>query len=112
MKEDPAWMKRTKGEAEDIALNILNECLDDKDADFGKLARDFSDCYLTNGKQGDLGWIAKTKKEPGTANKVHTAQPPKGVDRNFEDIAFSLKEGEISDIIPTSMGIQLVQWLV
>ncbi len=61
-------------------------------ADFAELAKKNSDDPGSAPKGGDLGWVTKGQMVP-----------------NFEATAFSLKKGEISNVIKTEYGFHIVQ---
>ena len=61
-------------------------------ADFAELAKKNSEDPGSAPKGGDLGWISKGQMVP-----------------NFEATAFSLKKGEISNVIKTEYGFHIVQ---
>jgi peptidyl-prolyl cis-trans isomerase D len=61
-------------------------------ADFAEIAKKNSDDPGSAPKGGDLGWISKGQMVP-----------------NFEATAFSLKKGEISNVIKTEYGFHIVQ---
>ena len=63
-------------------------------ADFGTLAKENSEDEATAAKGGDLGWIIRGQTVP-----------------EFENVAFSLEPGTISDLIETLYGIHIVQVL-
>lgn len=60
--------------------------------DFAEIAKKNSDDPGSAPKGGDLGWISKGQMVP-----------------NFEATAFSLKKGEISNVIKTEYGFHIVQ---
>jgi peptidyl-prolyl cis-trans isomerase D len=60
--------------------------------DFAELAKKNSDDPGSAPKGGDLGWVTKGQMVP-----------------NFEATAFSLKKGEISNVIKTEYGFHIVQ---
>ena len=61
-------------------------------ADFAELARAYSEDLETAGAGGDLGYMTRQTLLPPLANA-----------------AYSLSPGQISDIIPTPYGLELVQ---
>ncbi len=60
--------------------------------DFAKLAKDLSDDPGSKNKGGDLGWVGRGVLE-----------------KNFEQAAFSLAKGEISEPVETPFGYHLIQ---
>ena len=63
-----------------------------KGEDFSKLAKRYSEDRSTAAKGGDLGWFGR-----------NTMIKP------FEDVAFSLKKGEISDLVKTRFGFHIIK---
>lgn len=61
---------------------------------FEKLAKQYSEDPATAGRGGDLGFV-----ERGT------------LFHSFEETAFSLKPGEISDVVETPVGLHLIQMI-
>ena len=62
-----------------------------KGANFAKLAQEKSECPSKK-KGGDLGWFGRGKMVP-----------------EFEKAAFSLKKGEISNIVKTQLGYHIIK---
>ncbi len=74
---------------EDDAKIVLYEINNGKD--FAQLAKEKS--FDTNKEQGgDLGWFARGRMLP-----------------EFEEVAFKMKKGEISDIVKTSFGFHIIK---
>lgn len=65
-------------------------------ADFEELAAKFSDDSLTSGKGGDLGFNRR-------GSKAHLIVPP------LEEKIFSMQPGEVSDVIQTALGYEIVK---
>jgi len=64
----------------------------DAGADFAKLAAEYSDDERTKKKGGDLGFITKERMSP-----------------DFSKVAFSLREGEISEPVKTPLGYHIIK---
>lgn len=62
--------------------------------DFAALAREFSDDYATRQSGGDTGFFHRGQMAP-----------------QFEAAAFTLKPGEISDVVETSFGVHIIKLL-
>lgn len=78
-----------KAEAKSRAQGLLEKLK--QGADFEEMAMDYSeDASGING--GNLGYIAKGKMEPA-----------------FEEVAFSLPTGELSDVVETSYGYHIIK---
>jgi peptidyl-prolyl cis-trans isomerase C len=87
IQTDPKWEESRKQEARRKAEQILKSLR--KGQDFSALAREQSD-GPTRTSGGDLGYIK-------------TGQ----LDMPLENVVFSLKQGEISDVVETSYGFHL-----
>lgn len=60
--------------------------------DFAKLAKEFSTEPSAGQTGGDIGWISRNM-----------------VVKPFEEVAFSLKEGEISEVVETDFGYHIIK---
>ena len=78
--------KKAREKVEDI-LNKINS-----GEDFAKLASEFSDDSMTNPKGGDLGFVPRGR-----------------LVKPFEDVAFTLKPGEVSEIVETPFGYHIIK---
>lgn len=80
---------RSKDEAIDILKGYQSQINGSADV-FAKLAAEHSDCS-SHSAGGDLGWFGRGQMQ-----------------KPFEDAAYSLEVGQISDIISTDSGVHLV----
>ncbi len=81
--------------AEDAAGKALLDSLKseiNKGADFAALANQFSQDRGTNQRGGDLGFMVAGRYP-----------------YSFEEVAFSMKPGEVSDVVETRMGYHLIK---
>jgi len=78
--------QKAKEKAEDILKKIR------AGEDFEKLASEFSDDTTTKPKGGDIGFVTRGR-----------------LVRSFEDAAFSLKTGEVSDVVETQFGYHIIK---
>jgi parvulin-like peptidyl-prolyl isomerase len=81
-----AEVARRKGKAEDLRRRAA------AGADFARLARENSDDAATRDRGGDLGSFARNS---------HT--------RAFDDAAFALKVGEVSQVVETEFGFHVIK---
>ena len=84
-KAEPSVKDEKKAELQKIQKRLKGG------EDFAVLAKEFSECP-SNIKGGDLGYF-------GRGNMV----------KPFEDVAFKLKTGEVSDIVETRFGYHLIK---
>lgn len=87
----PQPKPEAKARARTLADSILVELR--KGADFAATARRFSMDPTSREQGGGLGWVRR-----GT-----------GLDQRFEDVAFALRPGVVSDPVETSFGFHLIQ---
>ena len=90
VKVDASANEKQKTEAKQKAEGILRKIKDGED--FGKLATEFSDDTLSKAKGGDMGYISKGKIMP-----------------EFENVAFALKPGEVSEVVTTGLGYHILK---
>ena len=79
-------MSRRRERAEDIRRRAAGR------ADFSALAREFSEDPATRGRGGDLGTFARDSHA-----------------RAFDDAAFKLKAGEVSEVVETDFGYHVIK---
>jgi peptidyl-prolyl cis-trans isomerase SurA len=60
--------------------------------DFARLAREYSDDAASRAQGGQLGWVSQGALLP-----------------EFEDVLFSLRAGQVSDIVVTSIGLHIIK---
>jgi parvulin-like peptidyl-prolyl isomerase len=92
IKVDEGADEKTVNEKKALATELRQRIL--KGEDFAKLAKEYSDDTGTKDKGGDLGFFSKGQMV-----------------KEFEDAAFSLKPGEVSDVIKTKYGFHIIQVL-
>ena len=90
IRVDAGASEEDKQKAKEKAEDILNKI--NSGEDFSKLASEFSEDTMTKSKGGDLGFISRGR----------LVEP-------FEDAAFALKPGEVSDIVETQFGYHIIK---
>ncbi len=90
IKVDKSASEDDKKKAKDKAEGILKRIKSGED--FAKLASEFSDDPGSKTKGGDLGLFQRGKMVPA-----------------FEEVAFSLNAGEVSDVVETRFGFHLIK---
>jgi peptidyl-prolyl cis-trans isomerase SurA len=88
--EQPEGTKRTREEALQRALDVVFRAR--KGEDFAALAKEISDDKLTASKGGKLPPLTRGLTVP-----------------EFEEVAFSLKPGEVSDVVETKYGFHVLK---
>ncbi|KAL6833655.1 hypothetical protein J3E69DRAFT_324641 [Trichoderma sp. SZMC 28015] len=87
-----AEITRTKDEAMEI-IKAHEKTIRSGAASLGDLAPTESDCSSAR-KRGDLGYFGRGEMQ-----------------KEFEDVAFTLKVGELSDVVSTASGLHLIERL-
>lgn len=88
-----SWREENITRSKNEALHIINDYLKkitDKDATLQELAQKYSDCSSAK-RGGDLGTFGRGQMQ-----------------KPFEEAAFSLKIGQLSDIIETDSGLHII----
>jgi peptidyl-prolyl cis-trans isomerase C len=89
IKVEPGADEIKKSEAKQKIKNIQQQL--NKGEDFAKLAKEFSGCNSKN-NGGDLGYFQRGQMV-----------------KPFEDVAFALKNEEVSDIVETQFGYHIIK---
>ncbi|CAJ1373584.1 unnamed protein product [Effrenium voratum] len=88
-------VKRSRGDAERLLRAVLEECQNDPGMKiFTQRCKEMSECQscLKAGELvGDLSWV-----KPGKYGQ------------NFDDVAFALSVGQISDLVDTDQGVHII----
>ena len=89
---NPSASDRLKNKAREFAQSILDSIKNG--ADFGEMAKKYSEDPGSASKGGDLGFVKRGVFYP-----------------EFESAAFALKEGEISKIVESPVGFHIIELL-
>lgn len=90
--KNPKMSDRLKARAYEVAKTLLDSIKNG--ADFGELARKFSEDPGSASTGGDLGFVKRG---------IFYSE--------FESAAFALKEGELSDVVESPVGFHIIQLL-
>ena len=90
IKVDPGASEEDKLKAKEKTEDILKKIKSGED--FAKLASELSDDTMTKPKGGDLGFMSRGR-----------------LVKPFEDAAFALKPGEVSEIVETQFGYHIIK---
>lgn len=87
----PEASQESKDRSYELLLNIRSQILNDS-ADFAELAKKYSDDLGSGAKGGELGWTKRGAFVP-----------------QFEAVAYTLENGEISELVESEYGYHLIQ---
>ncbi|KAL9608631.1 MAG: hypothetical protein Q9167_006552 [Letrouitia subvulpina] len=89
-----SWKEQNITRSKEEAIHILRDYerrIQSGEVSLGDLAMTESDCSSAK-KNGDLGFFGKGEMQ-----------------REFEEVAFALEPGQVSDVVDTASGVHLIQ---